>query len=139
MSAQAGYREIEHTADWAIEVWGPDFTTLLVTAAQGALTLAGIRPILEVPPQAVTFALPAPDPETALVEFLSEVLYRAQYENCVPVAFEQVTWDGQQVQAHLRCAPRAAIAKEIKAVTYHGLQVTQTANGHWKATVVFDV
>ena len=27
---------------------------------------------------------------------------------------------------------------EIKAITYHGLQVTETAEG-WRATVIFDI
>ncbi len=133
-----GYREIEHTADWALEVWGEDIAGLLTAAAQGALHLAGIRagqgPIRE-----VRFSLPASDPETALVEFLSEVLYRAQYEHCVPVAFDAVVWDGKHVQAHMRCGPLAGLEKEIKAVTYHGLRVTQGEDGRWRAVVVFDV
>ncbi|MFC2053874.1 archease, partial [Chloroflexota bacterium] len=31
----AGFREIEHTADWELEVWAPDILELLKQAAIG--------------------------------------------------------------------------------------------------------
>lgn len=134
---RAGFREIEHTADWALQVWAPTFPALLEQAARGALALAGITPEENGSQEEVTFVVPGPDPETALVEFLTEVLYRAQYEGQVPVAY-QLAWDGEKVRARMTCAPRRTLEKEIKAVTYHGLQVVQRP-GRWEATVVFDV
>ena len=35
MDLSAGYREIEHTADWELEVWAPDLAALLEQAARG--------------------------------------------------------------------------------------------------------
>ncbi|RMF50007.1 MAG: archease, partial [Anaerolineae bacterium] len=39
----AGYREIEHTADWALEIWAPDMAALLQQAARGMYALLGIH------------------------------------------------------------------------------------------------
>ena len=43
METTAGYRELEHTADWALEFWAPNFTELLEQAARGMYSLAGAQ------------------------------------------------------------------------------------------------
>jgi hypothetical protein len=43
----AGFREIEHTADWELEVWAPDLPALLEQAGRGMYALAGVRLALE--------------------------------------------------------------------------------------------
>jgi len=38
-----GFREREHTADWELEVWAPDFPGLLEQSARGMYALSGLR------------------------------------------------------------------------------------------------
>jgi RNA-splicing ligase RtcB len=38
------YRELEHTADWALQVWSPTLEGLFTEAAKGMYTLSGARP-----------------------------------------------------------------------------------------------
>ena len=88
MSAEAGYLEIEHTADWQLEAWAPDLSGLLEQCARGMQALSGAR----LDPQAQsawqTLELSAADPESLLVSFLSELLYISEQESLGFEAYE---------------------------------------------------
>jgi SHS2 domain-containing protein len=136
IAEMAGYQEVEHTADWELEVWATDLAGLLEQAAQGMSYLAGMR--LQQEPRLVRkITLQANDPETLLVKFLSELLYYAEQEQ---IGFDKfnIVVDGFDLQAELEGAQLASIDKEIKAVTYHRLAVRQ-ADNKLKVNVVFDV
>lgn len=137
MASEAGFREREHTADWALEVWAPDFPELLRQAARGLEALSGITVDEAAPPERQTVAIPAEDPETALVEFLNELLFlrdtRGRWFRP-----ERLTWDGQAVRGTLVGFPLQSVEKEVKAATYHNLQARRTPTG-WHAVVVVDV
>jgi hypothetical protein len=75
ITLSAGYREIEHTADWQLDVWAPDLGALLEQAARGMYALAGVR-LTDGPRQAYDLEVPFHDPEGLLVAFLSELLFR---------------------------------------------------------------
>lgn len=132
----AGYREIEHTADWELEVWSPDLTGLLEQAARGMLALAGTR-LADGPRVQRELDVTAGDAENLLVAFLSELLYISEME---AVAFDNydLRLEGFRLQAALDGAPIASMDKEIKAVTYHKLSVQRRDDG-LRVNIVFDV
>jgi SHS2 domain-containing protein len=134
--AAAGYREVEHTADWELEVWATDLPGLLEQAARGMCALAGIR-LQAWPRLSRQMSLQAGDPESLLVSFLSEILYHLEQEG---IGFDhyQINLDGLNLQAELEGARLESIQKEIKAVTYHRLAVRQTETG-LRVNIVFDV
>jgi len=131
-----GYREIEHTADWELEVWGPDLSSLLQQAALGMYGLLGLR-LAEQPRERRDFELEAHDAESLLVEFLNELLFLAESEDLGFDGFE-LRILGNRLEATLQGAPIAARRKEIKAVTYSRLEIRETAGG-LTTRVVFDV
>ena len=132
----AGFREREHTADWELEVWAPDLACLLEQAALGMLALSGAR-LQEGPRQRRALSLQAEDAERLLVAFLSELLWLGEAEGLGFDRYElQVV--GFTLQAGLEGAPIASLAKEIKAVTFHNLNIRQTERG-LEANIVFDV
>ncbi len=135
-SSPAGFREIEHTADWAIEVWAPDLAGLLEQAARGMYALLRLR-WQPGPRRSHTIALAAPDPETLLVDFLDELLFILETQG---VAFDTFALQATSTRVHgtLHGRPIAGMEKEIKAVTYYNLRVERTATG-WRAVVTFDV
>ena len=136
IAEMAGYREVEHTADWELEVWATDLTGLLEQAARGMFYLAGMR--LQLEPRLVRkISLQADDCEALLVKFLSELLYLAEQEG---IGFDifRIFVNGFNLLAELEGAQLAYIEKEIKAVTYHRLAVHQ-ADGKLKVNIVFDV
>jgi SHS2 domain-containing protein len=136
MDERTGYREIEHTADWELHVWAPDLIRLLITAAQGMYTLSHTM-LAAVPQERRDFELPFVDRESLLVDFLSELLFFGEEEG---IAFDtyQLEFNGSSLKVQARGAPIQDQAKEIKAVTYHGLQIRETERG-LEVNIVFDV
>ena len=132
----AGYQERSHTADWALEVWAPDLPGLLRQAARGMYALMQVT-VRADETEVYRFETSAPDGETLLVTFLSELLYFTQRDD---VAFQRfdLTWNEERLTVEAEGAPIETLAKEIKAVTYHNLAVRETERG-LEATIVFDV
>jgi SHS2 domain-containing protein len=136
MHARQGHRELEHTADWALQVWAPDMATVLAEAARGMYRLMAVV-LDEGPRQRRRLELEAADRESLLVEFLAELLYLAESEG---LAFDVLELDvaGNRLAASLEGAPIGSQSKEIKAVTYHRLEVRDTKRGI-ETCIVFDV
>ena len=132
------WEEIEHTADWAIRVRGEDLRALFENAARGMVALAGGETDPGRPAVSHTFALSAPDYETLLIDWLSELIYLIEDEHVVftDIRVERVA--DFALEATARGIPGGDFSKHIKAATYHGLRIRQRADG-CEATVVFDV
>ena len=150
----SGFSEIEHTADWELEVWGPDLETMFAQAVHGMLSLMGLRLAQETESanwQEIAnlhgqrqsaqltrrITLSAEDKESLLVAFLSEILYLFEGEGLGFASFN-LTIQGDSLVCDAILAPVQEVEKEIKAVTYHNLSIHQTPNGCW-ARLVFDV
>jgi len=137
MLPKFGFRENAHTADWELEVWAPDLSGLLEQAARGMYTLSGIQ-LQPGIAQSRTITLQAADAEGLLVRFLTELLWLEQEQGLGFDAFSIVVDDYYNLRAELQGCPLAHLDKEIKAVTYHNLKVSNTAQG-LSVKIVFDV
>lgn len=142
MISSAGYREIEHTADWELEVWAQDLPGLLEQAARGMQHLAGLRQHTA-PVHLLELQLTAADAESLLVAFLGELLFSIEQQQLGFSNFDlQVSplpdHAGLELHASLQGQPLLALDKEIKAVTYHRLKVQPTPAGLC-TRIVFDV
>jgi len=141
-STPAGYQEIAHTADWELEVWAEDLPGLLEQAALGMLHLAGAR-LKDDPVQEARISLTAADRESLLVSFLSELLFQMEqtgmgFQDFLIQVQPQPDSSGLVCDASFQAQPLLALDKEIKAVTYHRLQVLETSQG-LLTRIVFDV
>jgi SHS2 domain-containing protein len=136
MMKAAGFEELEHTADWRLRVWAADLAGLLEQAALGMNSLCGIE-LDEGEQVSRKLELGAPDEETLLVDFLNEVLYFGEQEG---LGFRHyfLKLDGLNLEARLEGGKIRAQQKEIKAVTYHDLEIVRRKNG-LEAALVFDV
>jgi SHS2 domain-containing protein len=134
----ADFEEIEHTADWALRVRGHDLRELLVNAARGMSRL--LVPDLTVISTDVErhFELDAFDAESLLVEWLSELAYWAEADMLVFREFDLRQVTPSHLEAIVRGGRAPNLQKQIKAVTYHNLEIITTDNG-LETTVVFDV
>jgi SHS2 domain-containing protein len=133
---KAGFREIEHTADWALQVWAPDLETLFRQAAKGMYALAETE-LSSADGSSREVNLEASDAESMLVAFLGELLFFAENEG---LGFEkiQVSISGKNLTASMEGSEILSRKKEIKAVTYHNLKVAAEPDGY-SVTIVFDV
>jgi len=134
--SQAGFREVEHTADWELHAWAPDFPSLLEQVAWGMNTLSGLRLKLD-QPVVRRFEVIGYDQESLLVKFLSELLYLQEQESLGFNEFKFTLKEGR-LAVELSGNPILHQDKQIKAVTYHNLAVRQKKGG-LEVNVVFDV
>ena len=131
------YREIDHTADWALDVWAPSLEALFVEAARGMYALAGAA-LGEGPRTRRAISLAAGDAESLLVAWLQELLYFTESEG---LAFDEFRVDhlsAERLEAEAAGAAAPHLEKVIKAVTYHNLAIRATEAGY-AVTIVFDV
>jgi SHS2 domain-containing protein len=132
----SGFREIEHTADWEVEAWAGDLPGLFEQAARGMYALSGTR-LAPGPRQRVSLEIQAGDVEGILVNFLSELLFLAEQKGLGIDSYD-LTLQRDHLIARLDGAPIAAFDKEIKAVTFHRMNIRRTEAG-FRVNVVFDV
>ena len=138
LAAYPDFVVVEHTADWALRVYGSDFPALLRNAARGMNSLL-VEDVSAVGTDvAARLALEAFDRESMLVEWLSELAYLAETEGLIFDDFDLERATPTVLQGVIRGGRAPALQKHIKAVTYHGLEVVERAHG-LEATVVFDV
>jgi SHS2 domain-containing protein len=141
------YRELDHTADRALRVWGRGLADLLVGAARGMCSLMGDLEGL-VPELWRTIRLESSDREALLVEWLNEVLYLIDAEGLLFVDFRiesvsdlETAWAGAAgaaMVAHVGGAAAPVTRAHIKAATFHDLRLVEDAAG-WSTVITFDV
>ena len=131
-----GFEDIPHTADWSIHVWADNLEGLLTESARGMNWLAGVE-LAHEPRVAKTFETEGPDSESLLVAFLSELVYYAEQENTGFDHFE-ITIKNDRLKVEMEGAPLKSLSKAIKAVTWHKLEIKETARG-LEVEIVFDV
>jgi SHS2 domain-containing protein len=132
-----GYKEISHTADLSLSVWGETLSTFFKYAAIGMTEFMG-KPSKEVPSVKRVLTLTAIDTEELLVEWLGELAYIAESENILFEDFSITEITGNLIKATLagRISPKPL--RIIKAVTYHNLKINRTNRG-FETVIVFDV
>ena len=131
------FEEIAHTADWAIQVWAEDLGTLLTESARGMYTLAnavaGPGPRVK-----RELSLEAVDAESLLVTFLEELLYLAESEGLLFDRFTFTNISETKIHAIMEGQVLHSQDKEIKAVTFHNLEIRKSERG-LEVEIVFDV
>jgi SHS2 domain-containing protein len=131
-----GFEEISHTADWSVRVWERDLPSLFAEAARAMNSLAGVV-TGDGPRVKQIFEAEAPDAESLLVAFLSELVYYQEQENLAFERFE-LQVEGHRLRVDMEGAHIASMDKAIKAVTYHNMKIEETSRGV-EVVIVFDV
>ena len=137
------FEQVEHTADYAIVARGRDLRELIQNAGRGMISLMVEAEAVAATRQ-VEFAAEADSPERLLLECLRELLYLEEDEGLVPVQFTVVGLSADELAAKCEAgvAPldeaRPHLLGEIKAVTYHDLNIQSTPVG-LEVQVIFDV
>ncbi len=139
-----GYEQIEHTADVGLRVWAVSVDELFAEAARGLLSVMGAA-AGDAPQTSLRVEIDAPDVEALLVDWLSELLYLFEGRGVVPHPVETRVLRGPGSEWRLEAEVSGPGAERfvqhgpaVKAVTYHGLSVAETARG-WEARVYLDV
>lgn len=135
------YTLLNHTADLAVRIRGADLTDLFENSGRTLMHLMFGR---ELPCEgsALEISLKAQDLDDLMVRWLSEILYLLDGEHLVVTAVEIKAITPLRLRASVRTVPYDPeiheILSEIKAITYHQIEVAQKV-GHWEARVIMDV
>ena len=142
-SRKRGWRVIEHTADTGLEIEGENLTQLFERAAEALFSqIVDRRRGRRRRPTAVAVAVSGADWPDLMFNWLRELLYLwngrrqvvagVRIRGLAPFAIRAEAW----VEDYDPAAHR--LGDEIKAVTYHQLQVAPN-DGGWRAQVILDV
>ena len=135
------YRLIDHTADFGIHVFGMDSKDLFANAAFALFDLVtDISAVKGENKKEITVT--GSDWPDLMVNWLRELLYLwAGNELLVKsVKIQKITTSEINAILCYDCydPDRHVVKNEIKAVTYHQIQVTPCPRG-WEARIIFDV
>ncbi len=141
--AAARYELFEHTADVGVVVRGESAAALFENAASAMFdVMAPFDRLVEPdePGKALRVEVTAPDQEALLVAWLAELLSLAMAEGVIFTRFAVDAWDEQHVAGRTWgiAAREEDFETEIKAVTYHALEVAREGDA-WRAQVLFDL
>lgn len=136
------YEVFDHTADIGLRITAPTFEELLVESARGLFSLIVETPPEIEPSQRVELTLPAASPPYLLFDWLNELLYIFETKRLVLAEFHvQINDDASlagEARGEVIDESRHRLEHEVKAITYHGLEVEQTEAG-WEARVIVDI
>jgi SHS2 domain-containing protein len=134
---------VEHTGDVAVKLRATDFGGLVAAGVEAlrALLYEG-TPASGAPRREARAEVRGVDREDTLVQALSEALHALQEGELYPLEIEAALRpDGALALRLTGVAPdgeRLRRVDEIKAVTYHGVAISET-RGELETLVVFDV
>ncbi len=133
------YKLIEHTADVGIKAYGKNISEAFINAAIGMFDIITDNSKIEAVGQ-YDIQLEAPDLEQLLVDWLSELLFLNSAKNLVFGSFN-VKIDKNRLSAQVfgeeYSKSKHKMGVEIKAVTYHMLEVSKK-KPHY-VQVLFDI
>lgn len=139
------FKEIEHTADLGIEVWGNCIEELFLVAAKGMYSLSLFDPGKQ-GRKVTTLSASGDTLEELLISFLTELNYQlmVRYRVIHPITEIKIAKSAGgyflNCQGKLRVLTKLAreIKNEIKAVTYHQIEIKRK-NQHYSAKIFFDI
>jgi SHS2 domain-containing protein len=133
----------DHTADLGLRIHAADLDDLFQTAgiALFDVIVANRREVAERDQE--EFTLSADTTEALLIDWLNELIFRAETGHRLYCRFEvRVAENGLNLGATIRGEPidpaRHVLDHEVKAATRHGTRLV-FENGEWQADVILDI
>ena len=138
---QRKYRQLAHTADLGLRIWGASREELFENAGAAlSATLTDRRRLRR--QKTVEILLEAPDLEALLVAWLNHLLYLYDVDAFLGREFKVLELTPQRLAVQARGEtydPDRHVARTaVKAATYHHLEIV-SRNGRWQATVILDL
>lgn len=134
------YEILEHTGDAKIRAFGKNKQELFLNAMLGMRAI--LKPRITNHVSRFTKRLikvSSVDIHALLADFLSEVNYLAQTKGEAYNKVKFLRFSDTEIVVELSGQKVEEFGEEIKAVTYHGLEVKQNSEGRWEATLIFDI
>ncbi len=135
------FRVLEHTADVGFEAFGATREEVFANAGRALLHLIVDLDSIA-PRQDVPIHVQGPNPDSLLVNWLSEILYLQDADGWLFCDFEVRALQDRSLSAVARGEQfdraRHQAKMLVKAITYHQLRLDKTSEG-WRAQVYVDI
>ena len=135
------FRTLEHTADVGFEAFGSTREEAFANAARALMDLIVDLDTIQ-PSEEVILQIGGPDPESVLVNWLSEILFLHDAEGWLFRDFEIRDLQDDSLSAMARGEKFQRSRHQpkllVKAITYHQLALEETLRG-WRAQVYVDI
>jgi SHS2 domain-containing protein len=134
---------LPHTADVRLKVFGKTKEKLFQNALLGMAAILKESPIKNKKLFKIKIGVKSPDINSLLIDFLSEVLYRSQVNKAIYRNVEFSKFSDTEIEAEIFGFKVDAFDEDIKAVTYHELEIKKTpptgGDDGFEAIIIFDV
>lgn len=132
------FKVLPHTADLKIQAYGETKKEVFLNMLKGMAESQ--RPeIKEKEKTTREVNVKSTDLSALLVGFLSEALYLSQINREVYFEVTFKKFSDTELEGELTGQRVERFGEEIKAATWHSLDVHQKEDGIWEATVLFDI
>ncbi len=133
------YEILDHKADLKIRAFGKTKEELFLNVLSGMSE--NMKPELQKPGEKTKrkIKLSSFDFQALLVDFLSEILYLSQVNKEVFFEAKFKKFSENEIDGEIFGQKAKRFGEDIKAVTYHNLEIKKTKNKTWEATVLFDI
>jgi SHS2 domain-containing protein len=140
-SRKTKYRQLAHTADLGLRIWGATREELFENAGAALTAVLTDRRRLR-REKTMEILVEAPDLEALLVAWLNHLLYLYDVDAFLGREFQVLDLSPQRLAARARGEtydPARHVAQTaVKAATYHHLEIANH-HGRWQATVILDL
>jgi SHS2 domain-containing protein len=159
-----GFRYEEHTGELQIRLWARSLAELFEEAARAlGEVMAGAKESgaasdegdqansseapnaygvdsagLSAGPEVARVTLEAPDREALLVDWLNEIIFRAETARKIYTQARVDRIDDRSLSAEITGSPSPSGRTFVKAATFHGLRITEVPGG-LSASVLLDI
>ncbi len=135
-----GHRQVDHTADLALELWGDSEVDVLCAGAEAVIAIMTEGGGVEAREQR-RVRIEAVDPHDRLVQWLNEIVVAAVSDGFLYREADIALEGRTGLTATIRGEPDAGdrVVAELKSATYHDLELGAADGGTWRARVVIDV
>jgi SHS2 domain-containing protein len=135
------YRLIDHTADFGMQVFGSDSQELFTNAALAIFDVITEMDVLK-GRDSCNITASGEDWSDLMINWLREILYLWNGKERLVKSVKILSLSEKNISAKIYFdaykPDRHIIKTEIKAVTYHQIQVKSSPSG-WKAQIIFDI
>jgi GxxExxY protein len=137
-NSDRSFEILEHPSDVKVRAFGDTKEELFLNAMLGMVAV--LRPqIRNSNIEIRNIKIKSVDSNALLVDFLSEVLYLSQVnkEIYTDVIFNK--FSDKELEGELIGNEVESFGEDIKAVTYHGLEIKKNKEGLYQATILLDI
>ena len=128
---------LEHKADLKIRAFGKTKEELFLNILKGMME--SMKPEGLEAGEKRKIEIKSLDLKSLLVDSLSEALYLSQVNKEVYFEAKFKKFTDSELEGELIGQKVESFGEDIKAVTYHSLDIHQEKDGTWQATVLFDI